>query len=124
MTGSLAQRLTLWITVVLAAGIAYGTLTPVAEMPESPSGVDKLYHFVSFAALVLPAIAAQPRNALWLAPLAVAYGGLIELIQPQVGRSAELGDFVANSLGVAFGVLVGVAAHRMIWPLLTRRARG
>lgn len=124
MTPSFAHKLTLWITVVLAAGIAYGTLTPVAQMPESPSGVDKLYHFASFAALVLPAVAAQPRHALWLAPLAIAYGGLIEIIQPQVGRSAEWGDFVANSLGVAFGVVVGVVAHRMLWPLITRRARG
>ncbi len=123
MTQFSPERLTLWLTAILAVSIAYGTLTPVPQLTLPLSGVDKLHHFASFAALVLPAVIARPRHALWLAPLAIGYGGLIELIQPQVGREAEWGDVIANTLGVALGVILGTATHRLIPQRTGRRAR-
>jgi VanZ family protein len=115
------DRLALWLSASLAAVIALATLTPVPHMPEAPPGSDKLHHFVAFAALVFPAAAAVPRRLLWLAPLAVAYGGAIELIQPHVGREGEWGDFLANAIGVAIGSAFGLVAHRSLWPRLLGR---
>lgn len=103
--------------LLLAGIIGYVLLTPlVAPLPDVPQG-DKLLHLVAFAALVLPLAVTDPRNWAWALVLAVAYGGMIELIQPHVNRQAEWGDFLANSLGAALGVILGRALHR---PLLAR----
>ena len=103
--------------LLLAGIIGYLTLTPlVAPLPDVPQS-DKLLHLLAFAALVLPLAISDPRNWVWALALAVAYGGVIELIQPHVNRQAEWGDFLANSLGAALGVAMGRALHR---PLLAR----
>ena len=103
--------------LLLAGIIGYATLTPlVAPLPDVPQS-DKLLHFLAFAALVLPLAASDPRNWAWALGLAVAYGGVIELIQPHVNRQAEWGDVLANALGAALGVILGRALHR---PLLAR----
>jgi VanZ family protein len=44
--------------------------------------------------------------------LAIAYGGLIELIQPLVGRSAESADLLAHALGALAGAGLGLALRR------------
>ena len=82
-------RIAAALGLAVAAAIAVATLLPVPALPPAPPGGDKLHHFVSFAALVLPLVAVRPRAALWAVPLAVAYGGAIELIQPHVGRGGE-----------------------------------
>lgn len=69
---------------------------------------DKLLHFAGFAGLVLPCAVFLPRSLVIVAPLAVALGGAIELIQPSVGRTASWWDFWADVLGVAAGILVGL----------------
>ncbi len=51
----------------------------------------------------------RPRDAFWLLPLAVLYGGLIELIQPYVNRWAEWEDFLADSIGAITGTTIGLA---------------
>jgi VanZ family protein len=107
-------RIALALTMLVAAAIAVGTLTPHDAMPAPPPGTDKLHHFLAFAALVFPATAARPRIALWLVPVAIAYGGAIELIQPSVGRSAEWADFMANGLGASTGALAGWGVHRRL----------
>jgi len=109
---------------LLAVVVAYLTLTPVA-VPIEPDGrhVDKLYHFVAFAALVFPVIATAPRRWVWAAPLAVAFGGAIELIQPFVNREAEWLDFLANNLGVAAGVWAGFRAHQWMHERLAAARR-
>jgi len=35
------------------------------------------------------------------------YGGVIELLQPSFGRGAEVMDWIADMLGVAFGIFIG-----------------
>ncbi len=114
MSRLLDGSITLWLTALIALAIAVATLTPAPQMPAGPPGSDKLHHFVAFGGLVFPAIAAAPRRLLWLSPLAIAYGGAIELIQPHVGREGEWGDFLANTAGVAIGTAAGIAAHRVL----------
>ncbi|MGY6633839.1 MAG: VanZ family protein [Alkalilacustris sp.] len=117
------HRIALLVTGVLAAVIGGLTLTPSDGVP-GPSGMDKVYHFVAFAALVWPITATRPRAALWVVPAAIAYGGAIELIQPHVGRHGEWGDVLANSLGALVGAGLGWATHvlarRVLQPLARR----
>jgi len=106
------HRIAIGITLLLAAGIALGTLTAPENLPPEPPGSDKLHHFLAFAALAFPLVAARPRNALWMLPLVILYGGLIEVIQPSFDRSAEWGDFIADTLGATAGAAMGWWVHR------------
>ena len=120
MTPETLNRAAMAVSLLLAVVIAFATLLPPPAMPPGPPGGDKLHHFVAFAALVFPVVLARPRAALWAVPLAAGYGGVIELIQPSFGRSRELADAVANTLGALGGAGLAAALH----PLLPRHWRG
>ena len=95
---ALKMRVALAITLVIAAVVAVLTLTPSKHLPRAPGG-DKLHHFLAFGAIAFPISFAQPQYLLWIVASVAAYGGLIELIQPWFGRSANFADAVANGLG-------------------------
>ncbi|MGJ8585343.1 MAG: teicoplanin resistance protein VanZ [Marinosulfonomonas sp.] len=102
------------LTAALALVIAILTLTPVNLPRPIMSGADKVYHFVAFAALMLPVSTLYPRALIWLIPWALIFGGVIELIQPLVDRSGEWADFWADTWGVAAGLIAGVATHYFV----------
>ncbi|KGL00031.1 VanZ family protein [Thalassobacter sp. 16PALIMAR09] len=81
------------------------TLAPISgpDMPRS----DKLYHVLACAALAFPLPFARPRFIIPVALAVVVYGGLIELIQPYVGRSREWADLFADALGAMIGAGLG-----------------
>ena len=114
-----ADRLAVAATLAIAAAITILSLMPQAATPDAP-GNDKLHHFVAYAALAFPFCAARPRVAIWMVPLAIAYGGIIELIQPYFGRHADWGDFLANSTGALIGALMAWVAHRSVLRHLLR----
>ncbi|MDT8326932.1 MAG: VanZ family protein, partial [Roseovarius sp.] len=63
-------------------------------------------------ALTMP-MAYIGRLPLWQVVLAgAAYGGVIELVQPYVGRSAEWGDLLADGLGAFVGALAAAIVAR------------
>ena len=98
------------LTALLALVIALLTLTPQAPGPDGIPGFDKLAHFVAFAALSIPLCLRYPRLWRTLALTTLAYGGLIEIIQPLTGRSADWGDLLANGAGAFAGAF---AASRL-----------
>ncbi len=104
-------------TVFFAVVIAVMTLSkgPV----ESAPGSDKLHHMLGFAVLAFPLPFVRPKLTGLVLVAAIAYGGAIEIIQPFFGRTAELGDFLADAVGAFFGATSGLVASR--WAL--RRAR-
>lgn len=102
-------RLALAVTIVLAAVIGYVTLAPISG--SGVPGSDKTHHFIAFFALTLPLSFANARHALWITPLAVAYGGAIELIQPFVGRDKDIYDFLADAMGAGGGAALGATLH-------------
>lgn len=104
---------TLVLTLFVALLIAWGTLSPPGAPGPALPLTDKQIHALAFALLVLPLGWVRPRAALWLGPLALAYGGAIELIQPSVGRSAEWGDLLADAIGIALGLLPGQLRARI-----------
>lgn len=100
-----AVRAACLVTGLMVLGFAVLALMPV--VPGLPSGAnDKLLHALGFAVLVVPMTLARPMAApgIWLA--AVAYGLLIEIVQPYTGRMSEAADLMADALGAAAGILL------------------
>lgn len=103
--------LALGLTAVTALLIGWGTLSPHSGGGTPLPLTDKQLHFLAFAGLALPLGWVRPSWVLVLIPLALLYGAAIELLQPAVGRSAELADLVADGLGILAGVLPGQIRH-------------
>ena len=93
-------------TLALAALIGFLTLTPIQNT--GVPGTDKSHHLIGFAALALPLSFSRPRLAPWVVLAAIAYGGVIEIIQPYVGRSGEVLDLAADAVGAVIGGAAGV----------------
>ncbi len=89
--------------------IGYLSLTPLAELPEVP-GSDKFHHLIAYSMLAFLAIVARATSQAVVAVLlaVIAYGGLIEIIQPYVNRHGEFSDFLASAAGAVLG---GLLAH-------------
>jgi VanZ family protein len=104
------SRKTAWVaTPLLAGAIAVLSFLPHVPNP-TPQLVsaDKIAHVGVYLLLGLSAGTAVGRG--WRRRLAAfllcaAYGGLIELVQPAVGRSADLHDWAADVIGGALGLL-------------------
>ena len=103
------------LTAAIALAIGWASLTPLPAQPV-PGG-DKLHHLIAYAALCFPLLFKNARSAVVVLPLAIAYGGAIELIQPYVNRYGEWLDFAAN----AAGCLIGFASALMLRKFLRRR---
>ena len=103
----LAGYLLLLLVLVLA-------LVPGPSLPEVEVS-DKLLHGLTFALLMLWFSALYPLAQAWRVAVALlCYGVLMELLQGLSGqRSAELGDLLADTAGIAGGWLLAWAGlHR------------
>jgi len=120
---SATRLITLILTGFLALTVGLLALTPLAKLPELTSG-DKVQHLVAFAVLMFPAAALIPKDLVWLLPLALLYGGLIEVVQPYVNRCCVRGDFWADSVGAILGAGIGFATCLVVRRLKERGARG
>lgn len=95
------------VTVALAALIGLATLIPAQQLPDAP-GTDKLHHVIAFSVLVLPMSFAKPHQIWKYAVYGIMFGIFIEIAQPFVNRSGEVGDVLADACGIALGCAVGV----------------
>ncbi len=102
------------LTALIAVGILWGTLSPPGDGTGALPLTDKQLHALAWGLLILPMALVAPRRALRLAPACVAFGALIEVIQPHFGRGAEWADLGADALGVACGLLLGFALRRLL----------
>ncbi|KNX41715.1 VanZ like family protein [Roseovarius tolerans] len=100
------------VTLVLALIIATLTLLQVTPGPQGLPGLDKLAHFLAFGALAAPLAFAYPRHWRAVALAVLAYGGLIEIVQPYMGRSAEWADLLADGVGAFLGAWGAVRIGR------------
>lgn len=98
------------LTALIAVAICATTLAPPSGLPAVP-GSDKLHHVLAFALLALPTALLSPKQLLGILPLAAALGAMIELVQPFVGRSAEMADWQADIAGLAIGTVLGLTLH-------------
>jgi len=100
-----------WLAVVVTL---YLTLRPITVMTTVS---DKTQHLVTFGVLTAWAALAYPRAR--LVPLGLALsglGGMIELLQPITGRSDDILDWLADSVGVLIGLGVALASRRTAQP--------
>jgi len=103
------------MALIWACIIGWLSLAPV-YFPPGPEGSDKVEHFLAYALLgLLAGIGRENRRMLiYTLLLIIAYGGLIELIQPYVNRYRELGDLLANGCGAVVGLLTALPLqHRL-----------
>jgi len=101
--------LTLIVTTILTVAM----LWPLEAPPPAPEGSDKIVHLIAFAALAFP-LARTGR--IGLVPVfigASTFGGLIELIQPTFGRSADMQDWIADIAGVGLGIVLALLYRRL-----------
>ncbi|MGE3245877.1 MAG: VanZ family protein [Beijerinckiaceae bacterium] len=96
-------RLVLAVTAIFILACA---LAPLASRMPFASYWDKLDHAAAFAALAfLSALAFPVLRARVIAPILLAFGVAIEILQliPSLNRSAEFGDLFADVAGIAIG---------------------
>lgn len=117
----IGTRYTVQLTLALVALICVGTLSPHPLLSQHALGSDKIQHLVGFGSLVVPAALFRPRWLKIMVPAAVALGGLVELIQPYVGRDRDIHDFYADCLGVALALVA--ASLLRVWILRAGAAR-
>jgi VanZ family protein len=108
-----------WRTLLalLLVVVSYLALTP-APPKDLTLGWDKANHIAAFAALTIAAyggIRVSLGRLLLMSASLLAFGGLIEILQLFVpGRSCEWGDLFADSIGIAFGMLVAAAVFCLL----------
>lgn len=95
------------VTVALAALIGLDTFIPAQKLPDAP-GTDKLHHVIACASLMLPMSFAKPHQLWKYAVCGIMFGIFIELAQPFVNRSGEVGDVLVDACGITLGCAVGV----------------
>ena len=101
------------LTVVVTTALTVAMLWPLEAPPPAPEGSDKIVHFIAFAALAFPLARTGRFGLIPVLIGASAFGATIELIQPTFNRSAELSDWVADTLGVLIGIGLGLAYRRV-----------
>lgn len=101
------------LTAFLVLVIALLTLMPQVSGPQGIPGFDKLAHVTAFAALAMPLSWRYPHRWRCVVLVTLAYGGLIEIMQPLTGRSAEWADMLADGTGAFAGAFA--AARSKSW---------
>ena len=101
------------LTIIVTTVLTVAMLWPLQAPPPAPEGSDKLVHFIAFAALAFPLARTGRFGLLPVFVSASAFGGIIELIQPSFNRSADVNDWVADTVGVILGIGCGLLYRRM-----------
>jgi len=99
------------LTVIVTLTLTVALLWPL-EAPATQDN-DKILHFIAFAALAFPLARTGRFGVLPVFIGASAFGGIIELIQPNFNRSSDVDDWVADIVGVVFGVGCGLLYRRL-----------
>ena len=96
------------LTLIVTALLTVAMLWPIDQPPPAPDGTDKIVHLIAFAALAFPLARTGRIGLLPVFVGASAFGGLIEVIQPTFGRSADMQDWIADITGVALGIVLAL----------------
>lgn len=99
------------VLVVLWLGwVAWASLAPSSDVPGADIS-DKVLHVAAYAVLaLLGTLALRPPRPVLVFVVALAIGGLLEVLQGASGyRDLDPQDLLADALGALAGVLVGLA---------------
>ena len=97
------------ITLIVTITLTVAMLWPL----EAQQGSDKIMHVIAFAALAFPLARTGRFGLLPVFVGASTFGGLIELIQPNFNRSADMNDWIADLVGVVIGIICGLIYRRL-----------
>ena len=101
------------LTLILTAVLIVAMLWPINQPPPAPDGSDKVVHLIAFAALAFPLARTGRFGLIPVFVGASTFGGLIELIQPSFGRSADMQDWIADIAGVGLGIVLALIYRRL-----------
>ncbi|AZG15385.1 VanZ family protein [Cupriavidus pauculus] len=83
------------------------------DIPEPTTGWDKTNHMLAFGVLAALGVRSWPGRVWPVIVWLVAYGGLIEILQSLTSyRDASWPDLLADSLGIAIGLMLSYRAIR------------
>ena len=105
-------RLALYAAACLV--LLYLTQAPGRDLPEIELW-DKAEHANAWFVLAASGLVLFPRRPGRIAVFALAFGGLVELLQAWLpfGRDPDWRDWIADSAGVAAALLAGAAIRRV-----------
>ncbi len=101
--------LTLVVTVLLTVALLWPIYRPLPAL----NGIDKLAHLIAFAALAFPLARTGRIGLIPVFVGASAFGGVIEVVQPSFGRSADMQDWTADIAGVGLGIVLALLYRRL-----------
>ena len=101
------------LTLIVMTVLTVAMLWPINQPPPAPDGTDKFVHLIAFAALAFPLARTGRFGLIPVFMGASIFGGLIEIIQPTFGRSADMQDWIADIAGVALGILMALLYRRL-----------
>ena len=101
------------LTLIVTAVLTVAMLWPIHQPPLAPDGSDKVVHLIAFAALAFPLARTGRFGLIPVFAGASAFGGLIELIQPSFGRSADMQDWITDIAGVGLGIILALLYRRL-----------
>ena len=107
------KHLDILITLTVTLILTVAMLWPLATPPPAPDGSDKLLHLIAYAALSFPLARTGRFGLISVFVGAGAFGGLIELVQPTFNRNADINDWMADIIGVVFGIVCGLIYRRL-----------
>ena len=102
-------KFALILTFIFTLLILVGTLSPLPQKIDAP-GSDKWHHFIAFAVLTYPMVAANKRLGFAIVLFGLCLGAGIEIIQPYVNRFGDFNDFKADCFGIFLGYFSGKLA--------------
>lgn len=114
-----ARQLLRLAWIVCLTLVVVGSLLPDNTLPIRALGrlniSDKVQHFAAYAVLAfLPAVHERPRVVKAIAFALVGLGVLLEFGQTLATRDFEIGDMVADTLGVFLGIAAGWPSRRFL----------
>ena len=110
---SVFERYGVVLSLIALAVITGGSLVP-RESGGDVGSADKVLHLLAYAVAILPLTQHKTQPRLIFAMGVLIWSGAIELVQPFVGRSANLMDLAANAVGLSLGLALGVLLDRVV----------
>ena len=101
------------LTLIVTAVLTVAMLWPINQPPPAPDGTDTIVHLIAFAALAFPLAHTGRFGLIPVFVGASAFGGVIEVIQPSFGRSADMQDWIADIAGVGLGIVLALLYRKL-----------
>ena len=102
------QYLDIPLTLISTMVLTVSMLWPINQPLPASEVSDKILHLIAFAALTFPLARTGRIGLLPVFIGASFFGGVIELIQPNFNRSADVIDWIADAAGAALGITGGL----------------